>query len=68
MRVQWPIDFPAQIRKATYLGSHWDYSLSTPVGDLFVTQQDGAPFAPGDTAHLALLRERLALVAGEAPA
>ena len=56
---------PAEIRKATYLGSHLEYTLSTAVGELFAIQPAGAaPFAQGATAHvdfgprgLALLRD-----------
>jgi iron(III) transport system ATP-binding protein len=54
---------PAEIRKATYLGSHWDYSLSTEIGDLFVTQADSIRHEPGSSVHLTLLTDRLALVA-----
>jgi iron(III) transport system ATP-binding protein len=57
-----PLSLPAEIRKATYLGSHWDYVLATEVGELFVTQPDAARHAPGATVHLTLAPERLALV------
>src|SRR5688500_5648495 len=33
-----PHSLPAEIRKATYLGSHWDYLVATEVGEIFVTQ------------------------------
>ncbi|MFM8680345.1 MAG: TOBE domain-containing protein, partial [Alphaproteobacteria bacterium] len=55
----------AEIRKAAYLGSHLEYTLSTAIGELFAVQPAGAaPFAQGTTAHvdfgprgLALLRD-----------
>jgi hypothetical protein len=50
------------VRKATYLGSHWDYVLETEVGELFVTQPDAARHSPGSRVHLTLAPERLALV------
>ena len=53
---------PAQIRKATYLGSHWEYVLDTEIGELFVTQEDSVRQEPGSTVHLNLRPERLALV------
>jgi iron(III) transport system ATP-binding protein len=57
-----PLSLPAEVRKATYLGSHWDYVLVTEVGELFVTQPDAARHAPGAMVHLTLAPERLALV------
>ena len=57
-----PHSLPAEIRKATYLGSHWDYLVATEVGEIFVTQPDAAPHAPGASVHLTLAPERLALV------
>jgi iron(III) transport system ATP-binding protein len=55
---------PAEIRKATYLGSHWEYSVATEVGELFITQTKGVGLAAGANVHLTLAAERLALVAG----
>jgi iron(III) transport system ATP-binding protein len=57
-----PGALPAQVRKATYLGSHWEYTVATEVGDLFITQEAGTRLAPGETAHLTLATDRLALV------
>jgi iron(III) transport system ATP-binding protein len=57
-----PQSMPAEIRKATYLGSHWDYFVATAIGELFVTQPDAVRHAPGDTVHITLTPERLALV------
>ena len=39
-----------RIAKAAYLGTHMEYTVSTPVGELFVVDRDGhAPRARGDT-------------------
>ena len=55
-----------EIRKATYLGSHIEYTLTSAVGELFAIAGAGQPahFARGTTAHasfgpagLALLKE-----------
>jgi iron(III) transport system ATP-binding protein len=53
---------PARVRKATYLGSHWDLALDTDVGELFVAQ--AARFEPGEAVYVKLDRSRLALVSG----
>jgi iron(III) transport system ATP-binding protein len=52
----------AVVRKATYLGSHWEYTLETPVGSLFLIQPINRRFAPDsdvalrfDPAHLSLV-------------
>jgi iron(III) transport system ATP-binding protein len=58
-----PGSLPAEVRKATYLGSHWDYSVATDIGDMFITQADGVPYAPGAPVHLIFEPHRLALVA-----
>jgi iron(III) transport system ATP-binding protein len=57
-----PGSLPAEIRKATYLGSHWDYALTTPLGELFVTQQNAPRTEPGASVHVSLAPEKLALV------
>ncbi|HWT30527.1 MAG TPA: ABC transporter ATP-binding protein [Propylenella sp.] len=58
---------PAKVRKATYLGSHWDLALQTDIGDLYVvSQMQPAEFAAGDIVHLRLDQSRLALVSGDA--
>jgi hypothetical protein len=56
---------PVEIVKATYLGSHWDFVVAAPVGELFVTQQGGSDLQPGSSVHLVLLEDRLALVKGD---
>jgi iron(III) transport system ATP-binding protein len=58
-----PGSLTAEVRKATYLGSHWDYSLTSGIGDIFVTQSDGVHHAPGAVVHLTFDADRLALVA-----
>jgi hypothetical protein len=50
------------------LGSHWDYAVDTEIGELFVSQAEGAGYRPGESLHLRLQRDRLALVSGEPPA
>jgi iron(III) transport system ATP-binding protein len=57
-----PGSLPAEIRKATYLGSHWDYALATPVGELYVTQQNAPRTEPGASVHVTFAPEKLALV------
>ena len=57
-----PNSLPAEVLKATYLGSHWDYTLATPVGELFVTQPDDARYARGAMVHVTFPEDRLALV------
>jgi iron(III) transport system ATP-binding protein len=53
---------PAEVRKAVYLGSHWEYTLATAIGELFVTQPVESRHAAGSTVHVVLSPERLALV------
>jgi iron(III) transport system ATP-binding protein len=60
-----PASMPVEIVKATYLGSHWDFVVAAPVGELFVTQQGGSDLQPGSSVHLVLLEDRLALVKGD---
>jgi len=52
----------ATVRKATYLGSHWEYTLETPVGSLFVTQPIGRRFAADSSVALRFNPEHLSLV------
>jgi iron(III) transport system ATP-binding protein len=52
----------ALVRKATYLGSHWEYTLDTAVGSLFVTQPIGRRFAPDSSVALRFNPEHLSLV------
>jgi iron(III) transport system ATP-binding protein len=53
----------AQVSKATYLGSHWEYTLDTPIGELFVMQPVESRHEAGATVHVVLAPEQLALVA-----
>ncbi|MBL8697315.1 MAG: ABC transporter ATP-binding protein [Alphaproteobacteria bacterium] len=58
-----PTRLPATVRKATYLGSHIEYTLDTAIGELFTT--DAAtenPFAPGAGIHVGFASRGLALV------
>ena len=57
-----PQSLPAEVRKATYLGAYWDYQLATEIGELFITQPEGARHAQGSAVHLTLDADRLALV------
>ena len=53
----------ATVRKATYLGSHMEYTLDTALGELFCV--DGgteAPFAAGAAARISFAAHGLALV------
>ena len=50
------------IRKATYLGSHWELSIDTEVGELLVTYSKGWRPVSGDSIFLRLHPCRLALV------
>jgi iron(III) transport system ATP-binding protein len=57
-----PDAVPAMIRKATYLGSHWEYSVGTEFGELYVVQAERVSHGTGATAFLTLLPDQLALV------
>jgi iron(III) transport system ATP-binding protein len=57
-----PDTLPAEIRKATYLGSHWDYTVATEVGELFIVQAHSVRFEPGAKVHLGVSEDQLALV------
>jgi iron(III) transport system ATP-binding protein len=52
----------AVVRKATYLGSHWEYTLEAPVGALFVTQPVGKRFETGASVALHLDPQHLSVV------
>ena len=43
----------ATVRKATYLGGHWEYTLDTPFGALFLAQPVGKKFEQGATRRAA---------------
>ncbi len=53
---------PVTVRKATYLGSHWEYTLTSELGDLFVTQGIEQVYRVGSTAHLRLTGHGLAII------
>jgi len=53
---------PVEIKKATYLGSHWEYTVGSQHGDIFVVQPLDAAFAPGTSALLSLPSDGLCLV------
>ena len=53
----------AMVRKATYLGGHWEYTLDTPFGALFLAQPVGKRFEQGMTVALQLDPQHLSVVA-----
>jgi iron(III) transport system ATP-binding protein len=53
----------AEVGKAVYLGSHWEYTLKTSVGEVFVTQPVENRHAAGSTVYVVLSPQRLTLVA-----
>jgi iron(III) transport system ATP-binding protein len=55
--------FAATIRKATYLGSHWEFTLDSEIGTIFATQPADRRFAAGKTVFLYLETDELTIVA-----
>jgi iron(III) transport system ATP-binding protein len=55
--------FAATIRKATYLGSHWEFTLDSEIGTIFATQPADRRFAAGKTVFLHLKTDELTIVA-----
>jgi iron(III) transport system ATP-binding protein len=53
----------ATVRKATYLGGHWEYTLDTPFGALFLSQPVGKRFEQGASVVLQLDPQHLSVVA-----
>jgi iron(III) transport system ATP-binding protein len=53
----------ATVRKATYLGGHWEYTLDTAFGALFLSQPVGKRFEQGATVALQLDPQHLSVVA-----
>ena len=53
----------ATVRKATYLGDHWEYTLDTPFGALFLVQPVGKRFEQGASVALQLDPQHLSVVA-----
>jgi len=54
---------PAKVARATYLGSHWEYTLEAAGRPIFVTQPVGKRFAAGQHVQMELDVSQLALVA-----
>ena len=54
---------PAKIERATYLGSHWEYTIEAVGQSIFVTQPIGKRFAPGAKVQMRLDLAQLAVVA-----
>ncbi|MEZ5831243.1 MAG: ABC transporter ATP-binding protein [Dongiaceae bacterium] len=54
---------PATVRKATYLGGIWEYTLDTEFGALFLSQPVGSRFEQGATVALQLDPQHLSVVA-----
>ncbi len=56
-------ELQARVLKATYLGSHMEYTLETPLGELFAVDGDiDSPAAVGDSVALELVRRGVTLV------
>jgi len=52
----------ATVRKATYLGGHWEYTLDTAFGPLFLSQPVGRKFEQGTSVALQLDPQHLSVV------
>jgi len=52
----------ATVRKATYLGGHWEYTLDTAFGPLFLSQPVGRKFEQGASVALQLDPQHLSVV------
>jgi iron(III) transport system ATP-binding protein len=53
---------PAKIQRATYLGSHWEYTIEAAEQSIFVTQPVGKRFASGARVYVGLDPAQLAVV------
>ncbi|QIG49691.1 ABC transporter ATP-binding protein [Nordella sp. HKS 07] len=53
---------PAKVERATYLGSHWEYTVDAAGQSIFVMQPVGKRFAAGDHVFMKLDPGQLALV------
>ena len=54
---------PATVRKVAYLGGSMEYTLDTPIGELFaVSQVVDAPFSRGDTVRVTLASRGVVVV------
>ena len=50
--------FAGTLKKATYVGSHWEYSVETAAGDLFAVALDGdMRLSPGGTVSISFAKE-----------
>lgn len=59
-----PGSVPAEVTYAAYLGNSIQYTLASPVGDIFaILPPSGAPFRKGDTVHVTWQAEDIRLVA-----
>ena len=57
------VGLPATLRKASYLGSFYEYGFDTPLGPVFVVSSDLArPLAPGAETTLALAQHGVSVV------
>ena len=57
--------FVGKLSKATYVGSHWEYTIETAAGDLFAVALDGDPrLAPGGPVSISFAKEGPVLLPG----
>ena len=57
------VGLPATLRKASYLGSFYEYGFDTPLGPVFVVSSDlTRPLAPGAETTLALGQHGVSVV------
>jgi iron(III) transport system ATP-binding protein len=55
----------ATVAKAAYLGDHMEYTMTTPVGELFLIDRAvTAPLAPGAAVELTLADHGITVVPG----
>ena len=57
-----PQALTATVRKATYLGGHWEYTLDTAFGPLFLSQPVGRRFEQGASVALQLDPQHMSVV------
>jgi hypothetical protein len=53
---------PAKIEKATYLGSHWEYTITTANSSMFVIQPTHKIFKPGSRVFATLDPDHITVV------
>lgn len=56
------VSLPAKISRATYLGSHWEYTIEVAGHSIFVTQPAGKRFSAGEHVHMRLERDHVTVV------